>query len=276
MSGTPMSETLTDHPLTAVQAAINGLANLAVPVLDSSEAVAGDKNKMMLLSELSTAISPAEFDPAEQAYFYEEFFGGVTDGPFDRKWTRSGSTGVNTTFVVAKDGFGIIRLATGAANFRVAHLYTPSEGANAVGIRNVAGLTFKVRVAPVSTIVDGNYHLGLNGDMNSVGFNGIYFERSTGDLYWRLVTSLGNSITVRDLGVGPVADTWQTLEFRVNAAGNSIQAYINSVAVGAPITTTIPTTGMHALLRVVTTDAGNTARAIDIDYVFMKQTGLNR
>lgn len=90
---------------------------------------------------------------------------------------------------------------------------------------------------------------------------------------WQGVCEDGLGETSRDLGITVVADTWYDLEFQVNAAGTSVQFFINGAAVGAPITTNIPSgTSFQLFFNFhIMKLAGVLNRAFYIDHYYILQ-----
>lgn len=215
------------------------------------------------------------FDPATKAYFYEDFVSGQVNGLsgssslFDHYCQTSGDTGAAFTRALTEDGWGILKLTTGALLNRIAYIQNLAGSANELGLRNMSGVTYKVRVKPVTTTSSVEYYLGFNGDGNNVGRDGIYFTRTTGN--WILNCSAAGVASTADTGVAPSADTWQTLSFVVNAAGTSVQAYINGTIAGSAITSHIPTVGVFSYAQIKTTDVGNVAKSMSLDYVYYKK-----
>lgn len=76
------------------------------------------------------------------------------------------------------------------------------------------------------------------GSLDATMDDGIYFSSTNGG-NWFLVCKNTTTTSV-DLGVAP-SSTLILLEFRVSNDGGKVQAYYNGVAVGAAITTNIPT-----------------------------------
>ena len=81
---------------------------------------------------------------------------------------------------------------------------------------------------------------GVDGDPNAILFR---YNHGVNGGRWELVCHSATVESVADSGVA-VAVAWQFLEAEVNAAGTSVQFYIDGTAVGAPITTNIPATSM--------------------------------
>jgi hypothetical protein len=100
----------------------------------------------------------------------------------------------------------------------------------------------------------------------------IHYQDTINSGKWELVNSTNTSQTVRDTGITVVQATWYFLEVEVNAAGTSVQAYIDGVAAGAALTTTIPTTSARVLgadVGIVKT-IGTTASVAQLDAFYLE------
>lgn len=99
--------------------------------------------------------------------------------------------------------------------------------------------------------------------------DGVFFRytHGTNSGKWEGVCRSNGSETARDTAV--TADTsWHTYEVEINAAGTSVQFYIDGVATGAAVTTNIPTgTGRETGLMpcYIVKSAGGTARTVNVD-----------
>lgn len=88
---------------------------------------------------------------------------------------------------------------------------------------------------------------------------------------WQLVTASNNVRTFTTSSVAIDNTNLQKLRIDVNAAGTSVQFYINDVLVGTH-TTNIPTGAarVFGLGNLLQKSAGTTARTADIDYMYLK------
>jgi hypothetical protein len=113
-----------------------------------------------------------------------------------------------------------------------------------------------------------NLRLGF-GDNIASGDNvdGVYFEYDDSlSANWRICSS-ANSVRTKTNTSVAVALGWTTLGFILNAAGNSIDFYINGVSVGN-ITTNIPTSAgrnCEPILKIEKT-IGATSSSFSVDY----------
>jgi len=111
-------------------------------------------------------------------------------------------------------------------------------------------------------------HLGSGALSDTLSFIG-FVIRASGDTagYLQLLTKDGtttaNETVEADIHL-LVTDTWTIVAFKVSGTGE-VQAYINGVAAGDPITTNIPTTD---LTPVIVAQANGTSRPVlDVDLI---------
>jgi hypothetical protein len=154
--------------------------------------------------------------------------------------TGAGSTAYG--FGSGNDAFGVANLEAG----------TTSTGVSAVSCSNICRVTggrvlvsARFRIPTLSNAT--NRFTSRFGALDEISFepaNGIYFRQVDNVNGARLegVVRAANTETVRDLGVIPTANTWAHCHWIANAAGTSIQFYLNGTATGAEVTTNIPTT----------------------------------
>lgn len=100
--------------------------------------------------------------------------------------------------------------------------------------------------------------------------NGVYFESDrsvNGDNNYRICAASGSTRTKTTTGQAPTVGTFERWRFVVNAGATSIQAYKNDTAVGAAVTTNIPTAnGLAVWFAQITKALGANVRRIDHDY----------
>ena len=101
--------------------------------------------------------------------------------------------------------------------------------------------------------------------------DGVFFEIQDGDTNWHIVSASAASITRRDTGIAFVSGTWVKMRFVVNAAKTSIQAFMDGVSVGAPITTNIPSVTVSPTYK-TDSKSGGLATPFQTDYMALLQT----
>lgn len=165
------------------------------------------------------------------------------------------------------DAMGIINLergttATGAAGVSFANLCHVGGGRVMVGAR------FKMPTLPNGTD-RFTARLGAMDSVTAEPTNGIYFRYADNVNSGKVqgVCRAGGVETVIDTGVTPVANTWLFGFWLSNIAGTSIQFYLAGAAVGAAITTNIPTTIDHAVSASNIGSLGTNGRQLYVDFL---------
>lgn len=117
----------------------------------------------------------------------------------------------------------------------------------------------------------GFFNMALpNTILEGIGFE-YQFDQNGGR--WQGVCEDGLGETSVDLGITVTALTWYDLEFEVNAAGTSVQFFIDGAAVGTPITANIPSgTGFNLFYNFMIMKLVGTAnRSFYIDHYYIYQ-----
>lgn len=98
--------------------------------------------------------------------------------------------------------------------------------------------------------------------------NGVYisYTDNVNGGKFQLNCKAASTLTSVDLGTVVAINTWYTLEFEVNAAGTSVQGYVDRASAGTAITTNIPTAGWDVNVGIKDT-TGTGSRALGIDYI---------
>ncbi len=167
---------------------------------------------------------------------------------------------------------GIITLATTGTPAYIACL--AATGAVIVG---GGKWRFSTCIQTPSTLSDGTTRYTIDAGLDDAGGMGSIFASGTYGIAihytdnansgkWQGYVHNGGSNTVVDLGITVATSTWYTLEFEVNAAGTSIQFYINGTAAGTAVTTDIPTGAMSPCVLIDDT-VGTGNRAMRVDFV---------
>jgi len=208
------------------------------------------------------------FGPARMSFYMLDDFLNTTT-------SSTGGTGSATSFSTgaAQGSPGVVRATIDA----VADLcrVLPASQATSTTAMIVGGdpCMFEGRVR-TATAQDGSNmwsdRLGL-GDATTTAdaTNGVYLEsdRNTyGDNDYRLCAADGGVRTKTTTGVAPTAGSFQRWKIEVNAAGTSVQAYLNDSAIGTAVTAHIPTGPTGAYWSQLVKTVGSTARVFDLDY----------
>lgn len=114
---------------------------------------------------------------------------------------------------------------------------------------------------------------GFGDQISAEPVDGAYFRytHSVNSGEFECVTSSNSTRTAVDTGVTVAAGTWYRLRIEVNAAGTSVQCYVDgTAATGGANTTNIPTAAgreTSTMPFAVLKSVGTTARTFNIDYV---------
>lgn len=98
--------------------------------------------------------------------------------------------------------------------------------------------------------------------------NGVYFRYTTAGI---LGTCRSSTVLNTDTVLAPAltANTWYKFKAEINAAGTSVNFYINDVQIGSSITTNIPS-GAMKFVFLMEKSVGITSRTMDIDFIAWK------
>lgn len=225
------------------------------------------------ISKVSASGLPAwedAVDPSREVRIYEDWIGDSTGS---QRWLTlavgAGAGEATITSQITSGHPGVVQFNTGTTA-------TGISGRNLGGV--VAGnftsglivgggkiiIESMVRVEDLSTAGERfNTLVGLiQGVTITDGIFIRYLEQTSAN--WQLASISASTSTLTDSGVPVVADQWYKLRIEINAAGTSIDYYIDNVAVGT-ITTNIPTVAIAPVIRHVK-QAGTTPRLAYVDY----------
>lgn len=221
----------------------------------------------------------------DRSFIDGDFFGGRSDLGFWDGWLGFNASGagatVGPTAGTAEAAHpGVANLTTGttaagisavgnsfqsAAAFAGSSMWTPGAG------RLRCGWVIKTP----SALSDGTDRYRLRMGFGNGSFaetspaNGAFFEYkdTINGGKWQLVTDKASAESVADSGVTVVASTWYYLEVEINAAGTSVDYYINHLLVGT-IATNVPTVNLSTNAGIAKS-VGTTARIFNADYAFV-------
>lgn len=162
---------------------------------------------------------------------------------------------------------GVVSLTTGTGTTGRARI-TSSSAATPILLAGGKVRFGVVAKLPTLSDVTNTYtvRMGLGSNGTGDSTDGVYFRYTNGvnSGKWEGVTRSASSETARDTTI--TADvSWHTYEFEVNAAGTSVQFYIDGAAVGAAVTTNIPSAGFPITPASIVKSAGGTARTLSLD-----------
>jgi hypothetical protein len=196
--------------------------------------------------------------------FYDDFWG------INGNWVPNTSgTGSISNIRAAKSTPshpGVWSLQTGTTTGGYANIIATNQ--DEVFPVGGAGVTTYEIISLMDRLSDGTDTYSVMSGIRSTAYandmtpaNGIYFTytHGTNSGHWTLNSTVGSSTTSVDMGIGPTAGTYQHLTWVFNAAGTSIQGYIDGTAAGSAITTNLPTTTTKMMLSsMIKKSAGTT------------------
>jgi hypothetical protein len=170
---------------------------------------------------------------------------------------------------------GILELSTGTTNSGSASIITGSNSYSHImfsaGIYTIESDIY----IPILSTAAEQYTLRFGFGQSASGdeVDGAYFEYTdvgggTPTPNWYKCTANAATRTKTVTTVAVVAGAWTRLKVVVNAAGTSVEYFINGTSVGV-LTTNIPTTRVTGNVFSTVKAAGTTARTIDIDWVWL-------
>lgn len=163
---------------------------------------------------------------------------------------------------------GVLQLSTGTTTTGRAGVDSWNSSNTFPYAQGVVEFESRVRLPSLSTVSD-EYSVALGHCINSGaslvndGCAFTYNRLSTG-ANWQAISRAGGSQTTLDTGVAVAANTWQKLGFVVNAAGTSVEFFIDGVSVGT-ISTNVATVASREGAWILKS-AGTTARLLQLDY----------
>ncbi len=216
------------------------------------------------------------------SYFKEatDFYAAVQSDGFS--WVSNGTGAATTTsnygINSTEKASGVISITTGTTTTGETHHFKGYGAGFGDAYLHGNGMSsiMRWRVA-FDAVSDGTNtyfsSLGFGGQINSKDqTDGIYFTytHSTNSGKWQAVTASGGTRTSTDTGVA-AGTSYQSLEIRTNAAGTSVEFYIDGSLV-ATNTTNIPTTTATAIFITMNKSAGTTSRVLYMDYYSLETT----
>lgn len=208
-------------------------------------------------------ISRQHFVVREECFF--KALGQYYDGAVIHQPTGSGATIAAVADAQASHP-GIISLTTGTTTTGKIGMMLNNNGGLILANGKVrAGIVFRI----VTALSDGTQtytvRLGLFNDPGQEPADGVYFRYtdSVNAGEWQGVGRTSDAETTLDTNVA--ADTnWHTFEFEVNAAGSSVEFFIDGTSVGT-VASNIPTSTLRFAPCNIIKSAGITARIFHLD-----------
>jgi len=257
-----------------------------------------------LLRVLISAADPATEPTAAQIYAKEisAILQGFTRDSSGNVYQTTPYLGLAKNVFVAIEDFGFTNLSgTNEAGGATNEFTTSAQGSPGILRQTVTDTTTPdaATVNPISSIVTsiivGGNEVRFEGrcrtptaqdgtdqwsDRWGIGdataaadaTDGLYFESDravNGDNNVRLCSATGGSRTKTTMGIAPTANVWERWTLILNAAGTSMQGYLDDTATGSPVTATLPTSTASGVwwAQVVKTLGTTNARSVDRDYL---------
>lgn len=215
--------------------------------------------------------------PSKYVAFYDDFLGGGTLGsPYFASIVNGTSASVGTTATagngatVARPGT-VVFYAGSTSGSGYAQLYGDSR--NALLSFSGGSITYETALV-IYALSNGTTRFRIDAGMiaeiapSSSIANGCYFTYSdtinSGN--WQFNCTTASSTTSVDTGIA-ASTSWVKLGFVMNAAGTSVQAYVNGSAAGSAITTNIPTGNGVTFVWQINKTVGTGVAQFTIDYL---------
>jgi len=225
--------------------------------------------------ELSTSILPV--DPTAQAIIYDDFLvdGSIANliGAYNWKTVASGTNAAVTVSSTSSNTHpGVISMAKGSTTNGYAMVRAAANAESIVKGNGEISCEWLVQTPAIAGDVSDNYiiYAGLaNGAANgNEPTSGAYFiyNYATSSGKWVGKTALSSSYTSVVSSTTVATSTWYLLKVVINAAGTSIEFFINGTSIGTS-TTNLPTAALAPICGINNTAATAAGAAILADYV---------
>lgn len=244
-------------------------------VYDASETANNKVSIEEFFDEYMSSYKKHSFD------YYNEFFNGVgtATGGGDVVSVSSG-TGAASTGTSATSATNVIGLVTSTTGTTATGRTAICSYTSAISFGGGA-TSFEYRIDGISALstVTERYAIlvGFFDTYSAVNqVDGIYFLYDEGGVStgsaasanWQLVT-VSNSVRTFTPTSIPVSTSGHILRIEINAAGTSVEFFIDGVSASSPISTNIPTGTARAsgFASMIIKSIGTTARVMNIDYM---------
>lgn len=220
-------------------------------------------------------------DPASFVQFSDDFLGDVLDDAYSG---AGGSDAQALDPAINAQAGGVVRLVSGDAGTGGA-TDTSSLTAGLNWKANQGGLYLKTRVKAVTSVADTSLFVGFTDTLatttveepitlsgttlttNATDATGFLFDTdATNDTIHIQGVANDTDTALNNTGLGLSADTWYTLEIKVDSSGNA-EFFINGTSYG---TVASAVTSTVALTPIIATCSRTTAvKTVDVDYLFV-------
>jgi hypothetical protein len=245
------------------------MATSELTTIDATDTISASRST---INDNFSTLNARTWQLKDQLYIADDFMGGILANgtPFVSGTSGSGAAVATNTVAGTAAHPGICELSSGTTSAGAAAIITRATDSILLG----GGEATWEAVCRVPTLSDGTetytVRTGLIDNGTTEATDGVFFRytHSVNSGKWQGVCRSNGTETTVDTGSTVVAGTWVRLTAVVNAAGTSVQFYVNGVAAGAAVTTNIPTgtgretgAGSHIIKS-----AGSTARTFQVDY----------
>lgn len=226
-------------------------------------------------------VSAGGFDPQTTVEIMDDFGGSslATAGNIGTLgWNLYGATAIEGGAMGDTSGFGAIVISSGTSNSTRQGIILDNPGGQPpifdTGINDVTVIVRMFNSQAANAGLKMFFGLGTGNTAAGVGMQtGIYFYVG-GSGNWEAVTANADTKTTTDTGIAQ-ATTYKTFKFVVNAAGTSVVFSIDGSTV-ATHTTNLPAQGGRIYPFLLATPSDGVARKYEVDYYYLKMTGLAR
>ena len=190
--------------------------------------------------------------------------------------TANGGLGSIEGDATGNDYLGLLIAATGTTNNNTGHSAIDFfNSANKIRIGNKR-IFFKSRVrVPVLSSASVGYKIiiGLqDGNVAGLPTNGIFFSYNHTENSGRWIASCRRASTSSSINSSiTVLAQWYVLECEINAAGDSVEFFVNRTSIGS-LTTNIPltSTSMRPVIQIDKTTTTTTSSILHVDNAYWK------
>lgn len=211
-------------------------------------------------------------DPARELRIIEDW---LTNAAGNTNWTQiaGGAGAASATTLAYNDSntHGVVEFNSGTSATGFIHrtLGGVTTGAFTSGMRAGGGAITMEFMVYIPVLSDGtqefSFQMGLKeAYVSSTDHIVCTYNRAAYGTNWQLITRSASTDTIVNSGVAVAAATWVKVRIEVNAAGSSVDLYLDDVLV-ANSATNIPTVDIAPILSLIKS-VGTTARTVAVDY----------
>lgn len=214
-------------------------------------------------------IIAAPLGPRSQFYLFADFMTTTNMGLFSGQQSGAGAAANNTPNALSGNP-GLVGIVTGTSGVGSAGIVCGNPNTQILFGGGVWSCEWLVNLSALSDGTDTySPYIGFVDANNAEAVDGAYFGyvRSIDATNWPMCTSSNSSRTRTASSTPVVAGAWVKLRVVVNAAGTSVEFFVNDVSIGT-VSATIPTgAGRGTAFGLWMTQlAGTASRTMTVDY----------